>query len=854
MKKIQKYIVRPNIPESLKPLLEIAYNLWWTWNPQAIDLFRWVDNELWEKSDHNPIKMLGETSPERFEELRQDDSFLRHLNKVHNDLKTYLQHPTWFDKNYRDKFKGNIAYFSFEYGLHECLRLYSGGLGVLSGDHLKSASELGIPLVGVGLIYRYGYFKQYLNIDGWQQESFVENDFQLLPMTLVRGEDRRPVIIGVELPGRVVYCQIWKIQVGRVPLYLLDADIPINNPEDRALTHRLYGGDIDMRIRQEILLGIGGIRALEALGIDVSVCHMNEGHSAFLVLERTRRLMEKYHISFGEARDLVSASSLFTTHTPVPAGIDIFPPHLMAHYFGEYCKNLGISIGELLRLGRQNPDDDHEYFSMPVLAFNFSDRSNGVSKLHGKVSRNMWRRLWPDLPDKLVPLRHITNGIHTPTWLSDEMARVYDRYLGPQMLDNPLDTSLWEKVDNIPDMELWRAKERLRERLVVFARERIKKQMLRRGSIRQKVINAEEILDPSALTIGFARRFATYKRATLLFKDPERLAKILNNRDKPVQIIFAGKSHPRDNEGKEFIRTIVHYTNREEFRRRLVFLEDYDMDIARHLVQGVDVWLNTPRRPLEASGTSGMKVAPNGGINLSVLDGWWVEGYDGTNGWAIGGEVYDDHKYQDEIEALALYEILEREVIPTFYDRGVDGIPREWIQLMKNSMRTISPYFNTHRMVSEYFTLVYNPAFIQWHELIKDDLSNLKKLNEWKKYIRNHWHEVRIEDVIWKNGKDEELSVGMKLEVDCVVHLGVLKPDDVKVALFHGPIDIHDDILEGVRIWMYPVESHPDGRYVYRGEIPCETSGQKGFSVCIYPDTKKLSRRFEKAYIKWWTG
>ncbi|MCE1245417.1 MAG: alpha-glucan family phosphorylase [Firmicutes bacterium] len=853
MKKIQRYTVLPNIPKKLKPLLKIAYNLWWTWSPDALDLFRWVDTDIWEQTSHSPIEMLGKISPERFEELEKDEAFLRHLDTVHTDLEKYLKHPTWFKKTHGDKFHGKVAYFSFEYGLHESLRLYSGGLGILSGDHLKSASDLGIPLVAVGLIYKYGYFKQYLNIDGWQQEFYITNDFENMPMTLRRGEDGVPIYIAVEFPGRVVYAQIWELNVGRVKLYLLDTNLDFNSPKDQEISHKLYGGDNYTRIQQEILLGIGGVRALEALGEKPTVFHMNEGHSAFLVFERTRMLMERYHLSFSEARDLVSASSIFTTHTPVPAGIDIFQADMIATYFGEYCKKLGISIGELIGLGRLNPTDINEPFSMPYLAFNFADRSNGVSELHGKVSRDMWRALWPDLPDKLVPLRHVTNGIHTQTWLSDEMARLYDRYLGPQILDNPLDDAPWQKVDKIPESELWRSKERLRERLVSFARGKMKEQLKHRGASFSKITHVDEILDPRALTIGFARRFATYKRATLLFSDPERLAKILNDRDRPVQIIFAGKAHPKDDQGKKLIREIIHLANQEEFRRHLVFLEDYSMEIARYLVQGVDVWMNTPRRPQEASGTSGMKVPPNAGVNLSILDGWWCEGYNGANGWAIGsGEVYKDLDYQDEVEALALYELLEREVVPAFYDRGVDGLPREWIKKMKSSIATLSPVFNTNRMVHEYHEKIYDPAQVQWEELTKNDMDMTRKMERWKRFILEHWDSVYISNVY--SEVNDQLKVGTHLEVNATVNLGEIQPDDVAVALFHGTMDAKGDIYEGERVWMTAKEQKEHGQYLFTGDIPCGESGQHGYAVCIYPQTKKLSRRFEKALIKWWVG
>lgn len=852
MKKIQRFTVRPNIPEQLQPMMKIAYNLWWTWNPDAIDLFRWVDNDLWSQTKHNPIAMLGKVSNERFMELAKDEVFLRHMENVYKDLQEYLEAPTWFGEKYGKDFKGKIAYFSFEYGLHESLSLYSGGLGVLSGDHLKSSSDLGIPLAAVGLIYRYGYFKQYLNNDGWQQEFYIDNDFENLPMTLMREADGRPVVIVVELPGRPVYAQIWEFKVGRVSLYLLDTNLEVNSIMDQAITHKLYGGDIETRIQQEILLGIGGVKLLEALKIDATVFHMNEGHSAFLVFERTRKLMEQKQLSFNEARDIVSASNLFTTHTPVPAGIDLFSPELIARYFSDYARKLGISLNELIGLGRLHPNDDSERFSMPHLAFNFADRSNGVSKLHGKVSREMWRALWPDLPDKLVPLRHVTNGIHIRTWLSDEMSRLYDRYLGPQVLDDPLDKNSWQKVDKIPDSELWRSKERLRERLVAFCRSKVKDQLSRRGSSLSKIINADEILDPHALTIGFARRFATYKRATLLFRDLDRLTKILNDRDRPVQIIFAGKAHPKDEEGKDLIRKIIHWASQDELRRHLVFLEDYSMEIARYLVQGVDVWLNTPRRPLEASGTSGMKCPPNAGINLSILDGWWDEGYNKNNGWAIGsGEEYRDHQYQDEIEAKALYEILEKEVIPTFYDRGVDGLPREWIAIMKESIKTLSPVYNTNRMVAEYFEAIYNPAQIQWVKLADNNMEMARKMEKWKKFIRENWHDVYISDVYSEMGA--EINVGQSLEVNALVNLGDnIQPNDVAVALFVGVLDSKGDIYEGERIWMKPKDKQNNGKYLFTGVLNADKAGQHGYAVCIYPQTEKLSRRFEKALIKWW--
>ncbi|HTU02341.1 MAG TPA: alpha-glucan family phosphorylase, partial [Candidatus Sulfotelmatobacter sp.] len=606
------FTVVPKLPERLRDLVRIAMNLWWTWDPEAIDLLRRLEPRslLWERCYGNPIRMLGLVSQERLTELAADESFLATLDRVSSRLTSYLDRPTWFAQAHAGAGLG-VAYFCAEFGIVEGLRFYSGGLGVLAGDHLKASSDLGIPLVAVGLLYRRGYFRQYLNADGWQQEQYPEADFYNLPLILERRADGTPVRVEIEYPGRQAQVQIWRAQVGRIPLYLLDADLETNRPEDRAVTGYLYGGDRDMRIRQEILLGVGGLRALAALGLEPTVCHMNEGHAAFLALERIRQVMDRHRASFTEAREVVAASNVFTTHTPVPAGIDVFPADLMDRYFGAIWPRLGLDRDSFLRLGRQNPQDPNEPFSMAVLAIRLSTAINGVSQLHGRVSRRMWGRLWPDVPVDDLPIGAITNGVHVRGWLSQDMAGLFDAYLGPRWVSHPADHSVWERVDNIPDAELWRTHERRRERLVAFARRRLRMQLEQRGAPPAERELADEVLDPKALTIGFARRFATYKRATLLFRDPERLARILSNPERPVQLILAGKAHPADQEGKDFIRQIIHFARRPEFRHRLVFLEDYDIKVGRYLYQGVDVWLNTPRRPLEASGTSGMKATAN---------------------------------------------------------------------------------------------------------------------------------------------------------------------------------------------------------------------------------------------------
>jgi starch phosphorylase len=852
---IRTFTVLPHLPGRLQALHRLAYNLWWCWNYEAVSLFRRIDDDRFEKLENSPVKLLGAVGQDRLEQLLHDEGFLAHMDRVLASLDRYMNATTWFQETYGDSEEARgyrIAYFSAEFGIHESIPIYSGGLGVLAGDHLKAASDLGIPLAGVGLMYREGYFRQYLNVDGWQQERYPENDFFNLPLIPETKPDGALILISVPMPGREVWARIWRIQVGRVPLYLLDTNIPQNGPEDRHITARLYGGDHDMRIRQEMLLGIGGIRALKALDKKPTVCHMNEGHSAFCGLERIRaRLEMQPALDFATVREAVVAGTCFTTHTPVPAGNDVFSPQLMEHYFSGYLGPLKVGLQEFLGLGRQNPRDYNEAFCMTVLAIRLSNTSNGVSKLHGAVSRRMWKAIWPDLPDAEIPISAITNGVHTQSWLSPEMAQLYDRYLGVQWEERPTDYSVWKRVDNIPNAELWRTHERRRERLVAFARKRLKDQLTRRGAPPAEVARADEALDPEALTIGFARRFATYKRGTLLFRNLDRLAALVNDKDRPLQIIFAGKAHPRDHGGKELIAEIIHVARRPEFRRRIVFIEDYDMNVARYFLQGVDVWLNNPRRPLEASGTSGMKASCNGGINLSVLDGWWVEGYVGDNGWAIGaGEEYTDLTYQDDVESRAIYDLLEQEIIPLFYTRASDGLPRGWLKMMKRSISTVSPVFNTSRMVQEYMEKCYGPSAERFLRLTREDLAGARELARWRQAVAQSWQGVRVEQVE-SNGADP-LHVGGRLEVNARVHLGSLQPQDVEVQLFHGVVDNQGDIPAPSAVPMSTNGSaEAGGRWVFRGVIPCRASGQHGFAVRVLPRHKNLGSPFETGLVAW---
>jgi starch phosphorylase len=852
MRPIHTLTISPSLPPRLERLRDLAYNLWWAWHLEAIDLFRRLDRDLWETSGHNPVLMLGTVAQEKLENAAQDEAFLAHMDRVLEDFDRYMTSTTtWYRKQHTFSDSLTVAYFSAEFGLTDCIHNYSGGLGVLAGDHLKSASDLGLPLVGVGLLYQQGYFHQYLSSDGWQQEEYPLNDFYTMPLRVEHRADGSPVIVEIEYPGQRVKAQVWRVQVGRVPLFLLDTNLEANPPEQRDITFRLYGGDNEMRIRQEMLIGIGGLRALRAVGIDPAVCHINEGHSAFLTLERIRMLMADHNLSFAEAREATTAGNIFTTHTPVPAGIDIFPPNLMEKYFGGYYRALGLSAQEFLALGRVNSGDQNEPFSMAVLALRLCAYSNAVSRLHGSVSRRMWQGMWPDVPENEIPISSVTNGIHTLSWVSQDMAALYDRYLGPAWRDDPADTAVWQRTSDIPDEELWRTHERRRGRLIAFARRKRIAQLTQRGAPHSEIQQAQGALDPSALTIGFARRFATYKRATLLFRDRARLARILNDPERPVQIIFAGKAHPMDQPGKELIRQVVSMARQEEFRQRIVFIEDYGMGAARYMLQGVDVWLNTPRRPREASGTSGMKAAANGAINLSIPDGWWDEAYRPEVGWAIGrGEVYDNNDYQDDLESAAIYDLLEKDVVPLFYDCGPDGLPRGWMAKMKAAMKEICPAFSTHRMVREYAERFYMPAAVRSVALEANDLARAKALAEWEAKVRRNWPELRVVSI--ETDTPSETTVGTELVVKALLHLGALEPADVTVQLYHGPLDTRSEITPGQATAMeWKQKQDDEGNHLFVGSIPLRSSGRYGYTLRVLPRHEDLANPHHMGLILW---
>lgn len=849
MRPTLSFQVKPKLPEQLASLTELACNLWFTWSPEAVELFQRIDSRLWPKVHHNPVALLNQVSQRRLESLAKDSGFLAQLERVHGQLKAYLRAEGCPFLGERTPPGFKVAYFSAEYGLADCLPIYSGGLGMLSGDHLKSASNLNLPLVAVGLAYRQGYFTQYLNPDGWQQEEYHPNDFWNLPMTLVKDAQGNEITISVDIQGQPLVARVWLVQVGRVPLYLMDANLEANPPELRAITHQLYGGDRQMRIRQEILLGIGGVRLLRALGLAPNVYHMNEGHSAFASLERIRILRQEEGLGFDEAREVVRASNVFTTHTPVPAGNDYFDHELVKNHFQHYVGELGISLPVLMGYGRVHPSNQEEPFCMTVLALRLSGYANGVSRLHGKVSRRMWKEVWPHFPAEDVPIDHITNGVHIPSWISNEMAYLYYRYLGPEWNEDPDSQAVWARVVNVPDSELWRAHERRRARLISFVRARLAGQLKRRSAGPEALKHAREALNTEALTVVFARRFATYKRAVLLFQDTDRLARIVGDPQRPVQFIFAGKAHPKDTEGKEFIRRVVEVAQDPRFRDHMVFLEDYDINVARYLVQGADVWLNTPRRPLEACGTSGMKAAANGCLNLSILDGWWDEGYEPGLGWAIGsGEEYDNPALQDQVEAQALYRLLESEVVPLFYSRDSGGLPRGWIRYMKKSLARLCPAFNTHRMLEDYTDQAYLPAAESFNALQADSYARARDLGAWVGRIMEHWSQVEVLEV--SSPARGPLIHGQELEVHARVRLGSLLPSDVACDLYYGPLDAEGEFADRATVPMRDTGG-ADGVYHFSGRLTCRFNGRIGLSVRVVPHHPQLTSPYTLGLAAW---
>ena len=862
MKPLRQLTVVPTLPPNLEPLRELALNLWWTWDGEALDLFQDLDAELWQKTYHNPVAMLGQISQKKLDAISKDNTFLARLDVIYQKFKEYHKTRSWFETDHKDDTLTDlqIAYFSMEYGLTECLPLYSGGLGILAGDHLKSASYLGMPFVAVGLLYQHGYFRQTLTADGWQMADYPTNDFYNMPIQPAKRADGSPLLVEVEYPEGKAFAKVWCAQVGRVSLYLLDTNIPENQNEELwNITDYLYGGDKRLRIKQEILLGIGGYRALTALGIQPTVCHMNEGHAAFLAIERIRQMMLRTGIRFEEACEATRAGNVFTTHTPVPAGIDWFPPDLVNQYCSVYYGELGISADTFLGLGRTNPSNTQSEFSPALLALRLSAVCNGVSQLHGEVSREMWKDLWPGTPVHEVPITAITNGIHTRSWVSSDMQSLFDRYLGPRWIVDLTNQDVWTQISHIPDHELWRIHERRRERLIAFARQRQEQKQAISSTVSKRTPEtfsmATKTLNSAALTIGFARRFATYKRATLLFQDVDRLDKILNNPERPVQLIFAGKAHPHDYEGKLLIQRIVRIASEPRFYHKIVFIENYDICVGRYLVDGVDVWLNNPLPPNEASGTSGMKASANGVLNLSIADGWWAEANHLGGGWTIdAGIVASDSKSSEKVHADAIYDLLENEIVPLFYERSpVDDVPREWVARMKIAMQNLAPIFNTKRMVSEYAEQLYFPTHRRWQQLNEAEAKRSIALARWKTHIRDHWRALRIEEKRDKTSSTQspELGVGESTVVQAVVRTDVLFPHEITVQIYHGLLDTADEISNGS---VSPMEYKADlggGAYLFEGTLTVEQTGLHGYTVRALPYHEDLQSPHELGLITW---
>ncbi|MEM7682917.1 MAG: alpha-glucan family phosphorylase [Planctomycetota bacterium] len=849
--------VTTELPAALAPLSEVARNYWWSWQPKAWALFQEVDPELWSKCQHNPVKLLDLAPRERLENLADDRRFLASVQAVRNALQNDLDGPAWFAQQPGGDGPAKIAYFCAEFGITESFQIYSGGLGCLAGDHLKSASELGVPLTAVGLLYRRGYFQQHLSADGWQMEYNPELDFERLPLERVKapGSDD-PLTIDVDLPGRSVAVAVWRTEVGRVPLYLLDTDLEANRPNDRRITNQLYGGDQEHRIQQEIVLGIAGHRALEALGLRPDICHLNEGHAAFVALERIRRLLEDHPgLSFDEARQMAAASHVFTTHTPVPAGIDRFPSALVEKYFRQFHPSLHLDMEGVLALGRDNVFDKTEPFSMATLAIRTSDFCNGVSKLHGEVSRDMWKAIWPGVPAPEVPIGHVTNGVHAKSWLHADLAEALaaqtDDLPKNASLDAKLDRALvepFEAVRKIPDEELWRIHQECRKALLAFCCKVSPVRPEHLGPAR----HYDAPLDPQGFTVGFARRFATYKRGALFLQDPERLLRLVRSETYPVQFVIAGKAHPADFGGKELIQRIVRFADDHDVAHRIVFVENYDIHVARMLVQGCDIWLNNPRRGMEASGTSGMKSAMNGVPNCSILDGWWDEAYEPEVGWAIGGRMnLDNEQAADRIESRALYNLLEQEIVPEFYDRDANGVPRAWVQRMKASIARLGHAFSTNRMVQDYATRYYLPAIERATRMASDDLAPARELARCKGTLRYAWPAVRVRSV----AAHAPGAVRPDHDVDVVVEIehDGLNPADLRVQACIGEADSTGALgdLAVAELDLNPAKNGQDGISQYTGRVRPDRPGRFGLCVRVLPACDLPTPVSEPGLIRW---
>jgi glycogen phosphorylase len=854
---IRRFTVRPVLSEPLEPLGELAGNLRWSWHQQTQDLFASVDPAAWDASGHDPVRMLGAVRPDRLEQLARDEGFLGRLRERHADLRQYLTGNRWYQSLTGGEAPRSIAYFSPEFGITAVLPQYSGGLGILAGDHLKTASDLGVPIVGVGLLYRHGYFRQSLSRDGWQQERYPVLDPDGLPLSMLRDADGNVAKVSVGLPeDETLTARIWVAQVGRVPLLLLDSDVEENSEVTRDVTDRLYGGNTEHRLRQEMLLGIGGVRALRAYSAITGapapeVFHTNEGHAGFLGLERIRELIEDHGLDFESAVEVSRAGTVFTTHTPVPAGIDRFPRDLVEQYFGGDNASVGVPVDRILSLGREDySGGDPAVFNMAVMGFRLAQRANGVSQLHGEVSRDMFGGLWPQFDAAERPIISITNGVHAPTWVAPEvfeLARTQGARPGPDPDDDGPEI-VFGAADKVPSTEIWATKRVLRQRLVEDARRRLAKSWRTRGAAPAQLTWIDSALDPDVLTIGFARRVPSYKRLTLMLRDPERLKAILLHPERPVQLVIAGKAHPADEGGKKLIQEIVRFADDPEVRHRIVFLPNYDIAMAQPLYPGCDVWLNNPLRPYEACGTSGMKAALNGGLNLSILDGWWDEWFDGNNGWAIpSADGVEDPDHRDDIEAAALYDLIENEVAPRFYDNDAEGVPVRWIEMVRHTLKSLGPKVLASRMVRDYVEKLYVPA-AHSSRTLNGDYAGAHELAAWKDRVRSAWGQVAI-DHVESSGVGDSPEVGNTLEVRAFVSLGELSPDDVDVQVVHGRIRHEDNLVDTATQSLRLAETYEAGRHRFEGEVALGAPGPFGYTVRVLPRNEHLAAPAELGCI-----
>lgn len=846
--------VNPQLPKRIEKLGEISNNLWWSWNTEFLRLFQKIDRDLWEQCSKNPVKFLRHVSQENLERVSKDISFLKEYDKIADNFTNYMNSKnTWFSSKYPNNKKDLIAYFSAEYGLDQTIPIYSGGLGILSGDHLKSASDLGLPLIGVGLLYKNGYFNQKINGYGQQETEYHNIDLYDLPINPVKDEKGEDLTIYVKFPKRRLYLKVWQINVGRVKLYLLDSDIPKNNEEDRNVTLRLYGGDQEMRIRQEIVLGMAGVSLLtKYLGLKPTVYHMNEGHSAFLNLEIIKNIIKEKQVSFEVAKDIASSKTVFTTHTPVPAGNDIFPIELVEKYFKDFWPRLGISREDFLKLGMKPGSDMDTGFNMGILALKIAGKKNGVSKLHGAVSRELFSEVWPNIAANESPIGYVTNGIHTCTWLAPKLKELYNKYLMPYWQDNMHQDYVWEKIKNIPDDKLWLTHIERKRKLINLVKENTTERLRRSGYSYEEINEIVSKLDPDALTIGFARRFATYKRATLIFKDIERMTQIMNNTGKPVQLIFAGKAHPADKEGQDLIKYIHEVSMMPQFKGKIFLLENYNIAMSRYLVSGVDVWLNNPRRPMEASGTSGQKASVNGVINFSVLDGWWAEGYTQNNGWTIGTNAeYDSYEAQDMADSQSMYHTLEEKIIPTYYDRDKNGISKKWLELMKNSIITTGGKYSTARMLVDYTNELYMPL-CNLTKKYYEDIDNVAAYNSWKKDLYVNWKDIKI---IQGNNLDNiTMDAGNNIEVACEVQLPNIDVENVTVEAYYGKI-LENGIVENVSIIPMALQEVDEEhkKYYFTAKIELTSGGNYGYTFRVMPRHEMLLEPANLDLVKWIT-